>query len=120
MLPSFPAYVWETVNQRVPRREKANYREDGDFIIAYNINVVGRTFIALNKTAGLIYQLCDGKHTLGDIVQALRQKYPDISLEQLTYDTHQCIRSLELKRLVTVVKKEFLGPSASHISEECL
>ena len=105
---TFPKYVWEVVGQRVPHRIRAKCRQDGDFFLVYNLCFLGRAIIVLNYTSGTIYNLCDGKHTINDIIQELKKEYPDIAEEKLTEDVHSCIRNPENKRLLTVVEEKYL------------
>jgi hypothetical protein len=113
----FPSYVWEVLNKRIPRRTNNKHREDGDFILVYNLSVLGRSLLSLNNTAAAIYRLCDGKHTIADMIHAFQTEYPDVSEETLTCDVHTCIRTMEFKRLVTVVDRKYVDDPS--ISEEC-
>lgn len=46
----------------------------------------------LNPTASAIWQLCDGKNSVGEIIALLREAYPD-SAEDIEKDVHQSIES---------------------------
>jgi hypothetical protein len=63
-----------------PRRSEG-YRVEAldDEILLYH---PGQTrVIALNPTAALLWNLCDGSRTTGEIVAALREAYPEAAAE---------------------------------------
>ena len=51
------------------------------------------TAVYLNETGALIWELCDGKRTIGNIIELLSEHYPDSS-EQIEADVKQLIAQL--------------------------
>ena len=51
---------------------------DGEMVLFHQS---GRTIMHLNRTAVLIWQLCDGQRRLADMVQLLITAYPDAAAE---------------------------------------
>lgn len=47
---------------------------DGELML---YSVATTKIFALNQSAALIWQLCSGQHTIGEIVAALDEAYPD-------------------------------------------
>ncbi|WP_081838526.1 pyrroloquinoline quinone biosynthesis peptide chaperone PqqD [Thermogemmatispora carboxidivorans] len=53
----------------------------------------------LNETAAAILQLCNGEHTLADILRELASRY-EASPEQLQRDVYEYLRSLRDQNLI--------------------
>ncbi len=51
------------------------------------------TAVYLNETGALIWELCDGKRTIADIIQVLREQYPE-SHTQIDTDVKTVINQL--------------------------
>ena len=61
-----------------PYRNLALHTEmmDGELLL---YDPVGSRIIQLNPTAALVWQLCDGQRTIGEMVTLLQAAYPDAS-----------------------------------------
>ena len=57
-------------------------------------DVGGQVVHVLNEVAGFVWDLCDGKHTINDIVKTAVDSY-DISAEEARADIEDCLKSLE-------------------------
>ena len=58
--------------------------------------------IALNRTAKLIYDLCDGKNNIEQICAEVASVYNDIDKQTIIEDLILCLRSFEHKGLITL------------------
>jgi hypothetical protein len=79
--------------KRWPKRsgETASRVIDDEAVIVIPDSGLVRT---LNETAALIWKLCDGSHTVGDIAASVSEEF-DISYEQAEKDTIDFIMELE-------------------------
>ncbi len=59
------------------------------------------TSIYLNETGGLIWELCDGKRTVADIIALLEAEYPE-SREQIKAGVIDIISRLLAKNIATL------------------
>ena len=46
----------------------------------------------MSETASLVWRLCDGKRTVGDIVEQLKEAYPEAS-DQLENDVEETLKT---------------------------
>jgi len=60
----------------------------------------GETLTVLNSAALLIWSLCDGTHSEGDIVNALHRNYPDVDQNTLREDLASCLTGFRQKGLI--------------------
>lgn len=60
----------------------------------------------LNMTARRIWDLCDGTHGEDDIVDAVRQLFPDIEEEQIRRDVETALKTLEENDLLVWTEPE--------------
>jgi hypothetical protein len=60
----------------------------------------------LNMTARRIWDLCDGTHGEEDIVDAVRQLFPDIEEEQIRRDVETALKALEENDLLVWTEPE--------------
>lgn len=58
----------------------------------------------LNASGLLIWRLCDGRHTLCDIAEALNDYYEEISINQCLVDAQAFLDDLELAGFVKVIQ----------------
>lgn len=67
--PDFPSTAIPTrdASHRIKRLPCCLYLEDSD----------GKTLIKLNDSSSLIWSLCTGEHSVGDIIGLLEDSYPD-------------------------------------------
>jgi|GEM_PF-2922278 len=49
----------------------------------------------MNKTSSLIYSLSDGRHTVRDIVDRIKEQYPEVDEGTLFVDVLRMIRELQ-------------------------
>ena len=63
-------------NTQIPHRKQSLQLQefDGELVL-YDLEKM--KVIYLSETATLIWQLCDGKRTIGEIVHLLQDAYPD-------------------------------------------
>lgn len=95
-------YVYKTILSRVPKKMNCKYRKDGDHYLAIDYSY-GGLLIALNQTASDVFEHCDGKNTISDILNISFEKYSDVDQEVIRYDVAKCIRDLEVMNLISVV-----------------
>ena len=63
-------------NPQIPcRKQSLQLQEFDGELVLYDLEKM--KVIYLSETATLIWQLCDGKRTIGEIVHLLRDAYPD-------------------------------------------
>ena len=61
----------------------------------------GKVFV-LNQTGGLIWELCDGTRSLGELARPLADQF-GVSLEQARSDVKELVDALAQRRLVEMV-----------------
>lgn len=93
-------YIFEVQRTVIPKPVPGKIRKDGNFYLGVSFKSGG--LISLNRVAGEIYNLCDGKKSLDDVVEEMKVRYPDVEIEQLRYDVLKCVRNLEFKKLLEV------------------
>jgi hypothetical protein len=81
----------EMITNRIKQAEDVIWRRIGDDIVI--IKDDGLSTHILNKTAALIWELCDGKRGVDEIVASLFERY-DVSLEEARADTRETVESL--------------------------
>jgi uncharacterized protein YaiI (UPF0178 family) len=81
----------EIITSHVKQAEDVIWRRIGDDIVI--IKDDGLSTHILNKTAALIWELCDGKHSSDEIAANLCERY-DVSLEEARTDTGEIIEGL--------------------------
>ena len=57
-------------------------------------DVSGKNVHVLNEIANFVWNLCDGEHTIGDMVKAGVDSY-DVSAEEARADVEECLKDLE-------------------------
>lgn len=78
--------------------------EDKDYIV-YMSPFSGHINI-LNPVGADIFYLCDGKHTISDIVNSLLDKYEGVTKKQLESDAIELIKFLKRENLISVYEDE--------------
>jgi hypothetical protein len=73
------------------------FREEGDEGIVFNPET--SEILVLNTTACFIWHLCDGRHTIQDIVAALRGDF-EVSEENALRDINHFFVQLEKKKFL--------------------
>ena len=59
----------------------------------------------LNATGVNIYELCDGRKTVGDIITLLMELYPDVAVEKIAADTGLFFEGLAAMQFMTKSEK---------------
>lgn len=54
----------------------------------------------LNKVASIIWELCDGEHTIEEITNILSSKYPKIEIGRIRKDVTKFISVLQNKKYI--------------------
>ena len=99
---------WPQEDSVPVRREGASAVELDDNIAVYDD--VGQLLILLNSSAGSVWSLCDGSTTVGDMVRALGETYPD-DASVIGDDVRKTLRKLADLGLVSK------GPEVSEVLE---
>jgi hypothetical protein len=81
----------EIIAKRIKQAEDIIWRRIGDDIVI--IKDDGLSTHILNKTAAFIWELCDGKRNIDEIVASLCERY-DVLLEEARADTREIIEDL--------------------------
>jgi hypothetical protein len=71
-----------------------------DEIVVYHTSLT--TSLYFNETGALVWQLCDGKRTVGQIIDVLCQMYPE-SADKIRPEVSTLIASLLEKRVAELV-----------------
>lgn len=85
--------------QNRPKRKEQIIAQEGvnDFLL---LNIRDGNYYSLNEVGGRIWALCDGKHTVGEIVETLASEY-DATTEVLTGDALELLDELQNRKLIT-------------------
>ena len=75
----------------IPRRSYRLANTDGEGLL-YNQQTMA--LVHLNESATVIWQLCDGRRTVEEIVDILRSAYPG-QTHRLETETHDAIREFD-------------------------
>lgn len=87
------------MNHSKPMRHPEIVAQDlGDETLLYDAH--GQAMHVLNATACHIWQLCDGRHTLADIEQSLRDNFAIPEDHNLSQDIQQTLNTLTAKGLL--------------------
>jgi hypothetical protein len=79
------------MSNRITRAEEAIWRRIGDDIVV--IKDDGLSTHVLNKTAGFIWELCDGTHSIDDISALLCERF-DVSINEARADVEELTNKL--------------------------
>ncbi len=84
----------------VPQKENNEIyvRHEQNGVITINSSEYGLKF--LNKTAGYIYDICDGRSSVSDLEAILENRYPNISKEIIRSDLEEALYYLRDLKLV--------------------
>lgn len=94
--------LYKYLAERVPRKIGDKIRKDGEHYLS--MSTIMGTFISLNNMAGEIYLKCDGKKTIGNLVEEVCQQYRNMDDEKIKEDVCRCIADLESVNMISVVK----------------
>jgi len=86
-------------NRLQPRdQEVAAKVIDGEAIL---INLANGVYYSMDKVGALIWQMIEGRHTLGEIVEAVRRNY-EVSSDQAEADVQRLAAELLQENLVAI------------------
>lgn len=90
------------LDNRIPAKTTYKYpsRHEGNFI--FLMDPVTREFRIINNSGTCIYELCDGKRTVRDIIGCLREVFTKIPEKQLRKDVYETLQAMERIGVVTV------------------
>jgi len=90
-------------NMRPKKVENVRVRkQNGEMAI---FNILTADYFLLNETGVFIWKLCDGNHTIIEIVEKMKEEFEDFpSVEKATEDTQNLIQTLQEKELIEVLK----------------
>ncbi len=80
------------------KRSEVSEQRVGDELYLYASD--GETLTVLNGVAMLIWSMCDGAHTPNDMVQVLRDIFPDVDAGTLHRDIQECLDGFVEKGLL--------------------
>ena len=95
------SYVYELIGARIPRKLEGKYRKDGDHYLA--LNLYSGNIVSLNNISSQVFVCCDGNNTIEDIINTMKNRYPEVDGEIIRNDALKCIKDLELYALITLV-----------------
>lgn len=89
-------------NARPKRAENVRTRkQDGEEAV---FNILTADYFILNETGAFIWGLCDGNHTIAEIVEKMKEQFEDLPPEEkVMEEIHNLIKKLQEKELVEVV-----------------
>ena len=64
------------------------------------MDAAGRELMVLNRTAVLVFSLCNGVHRPAGIVAVLQEIYPEISAAQVEADVRECLEAFAVNGLI--------------------
>lgn len=88
------------LDSRIPVRLKAVFRYEGEIGVVNGF--FSRRIVSLNSTGCQIYKMCDGKTSVGTIVDQLQSMYKNGEKEQIRKDVYRVLRDYELNGLLSV------------------
>lgn len=87
------------MNRTTPTRKKGIVGQDlGSEMLLYD--AADEVIHVLNRTAQLIWHLCDGRHTVQEIEQAIRARFCVDEGQRVTQDIRQTLEDLAVKGLL--------------------
>jgi hypothetical protein len=89
----------EMISNRIVKAEDVIWRRIGDDIVA--IKDDGLATHVLNKTAAIIWEMCDGNCGIDEIAAKLCERY-DVSLEEARADTRETIENLTRAGIIKI------------------
>lgn len=71
----------------VPNKEFTLEQLDDELLLYHPTKT---TTVYMNQTASIVWQLCDGKRTVGEITELLRESFPEAG-DELTVDVEKTL-----------------------------
>lgn len=99
-----------------PVISEAKVRKDGQFLLVIRKEPGPLRFVhILNRTAELIYNVCDGKTNVASIIEFMLQKYPKVSEKRIRGDVYKYLWQMERRGILTnrLIAKNVKGNQAS-------
>ncbi|MBZ0298927.1 MAG: PqqD family protein [Anaerolineae bacterium] len=93
------SYLSETLMVCKAHTWKATVLPDGRWLL---YNQTEHQAITLAATAGILWELCDGRTPVAGLIQQLQDLYPKAQTEQLKADIQRMIHSLLEQELVII------------------
>jgi len=90
--------VMDELNKKPKKRDDLAIHELGDEVMLYD--AANEKIHVLNHTASLIWNFCDGQHSIKDIKEEMNKKYPIIEDKHLFQDIMKTIEELSNKILL--------------------
>jgi hypothetical protein len=90
----------EMIADKMIKAENVIWRRIGDEIVV--IKDDGLATHILNKTAALIWEMCDGKRGIDEIVASLCERF-DVSAEEARADTRETIENLTKAGIINYI-----------------
>ena len=91
-------FVFPLVLKQVPSRtRRRTIGASGGRLVVLSNPAHFETFrdpVLLNSTGALVYKLCDGRRSIGDIVGEMHRLHPDVPWETVVYDVIWILRAL--------------------------
>lgn len=66
------------------------------------MDAAGRELMVLNRTAVLVFSLCNGVHSPGAIAEVLREIHPDAPAAEVEVDVRDCLSAFAANGLIEV------------------
>ena len=103
---STPAFFWiykgeKMVNlttRRPLKKEKVVFRDIGDEAVLYNPQT--KAIHVLNKTSSLVWESCDGKHSLEMIEKKIKETFEVSNSQDVKDDIRETINNFSEKGLI--------------------
>jgi hypothetical protein len=89
------------MEKRVVQSKDAIWRRIGDDIVV--INDDGRSTHVLNKTAALIWEMCDGKYDIDEITSKICERF-DVSFKEAQKDVSDTVKILTNVNIMRYIK----------------
>ena len=90
--------VWHWIKNKRPSRKILKQRIEDDITVVYGKNL---EICYLNKSAGIVLSMSDGKNTVSDIAQNMLKRF-DVDEVSLQNDLVDIIRDLQWKNILVL------------------
>ena len=80
-------------------RDDASIADVGSDTMVYSVSLT--TMVQLDQTGALIWKLCDGRRSVGEIISLLSEAFPD-SASRIQSDVYEAIEHLRREAMLTL------------------